>query len=81
MLLSFAPAKFVSALTMYSLFAKKDNAHEEGIWTVDWARRTFQVDKEDDGQEGDGERETKQVRRLRTRLLDIRNNRLIGCSI
>ncbi len=49
---------------MYSLFAKKENAHEDSIWSVDWGRRIVKVqkDRQEDDQDGkEDEEEEKPV--------------------
>ena len=49
---------------MYSLFAKKENAHEDSIWCVDWGRRKVKVPKEvEDENEGE-ERQPEEEERM-----------------
>ena len=38
---------------MYSLSSKKDNAHEDCIWTCDWGRITTQPNIDEDGGDPD----------------------------
>ncbi len=59
---------------MYSLFAKKENAHEDSIWTVDWGRRniTVQVEDDDDNQEdNDNNQEDKTKKTEENRQVDV----------
>ena len=34
-------------VTMYSLFAKKESAHEDAIWTCVWGRRPERTEMEE----------------------------------
>lgn len=52
---------------MYSLFAKKESAHEDSIWTCVWGRRPERTVEEvlpqsEDQMEGDAEGEEDQSR-------------------
>lgn len=59
--------------TMYSVYARKESAHEDSIWTCAWGRRTIRSGDPDDdggGDSGDKEQETRTVDVLATGGVD-----------
>ena len=51
-----------SSGTMYSLFAKKESAHEDAIWTCAWGRRPERTEMEEVEVEVEVEEEEEEVR-------------------